>query len=149
MRKVVKLKAGELPTDWADGSTPAVPVGPVRALVEAARAGESLMVRHEPSGAVWSCAVLDVVSTQPYCPGETVIVLPPDGTAPAVVLGRVRAYGSEPENLVIESRDALTLKSGRSSIDLRADGKVMIRGEDVLVRAKGTKRIRAGTVSIN
>jgi len=25
----------------------------------------------------------------------------------------------------------------------------MIRGDDVLVRAKGTKRIRAGTVSIN
>jgi hypothetical protein len=43
----------------------------------------------------------------------------------------------------------LSLKCGDASIDLRADGKVMIRGEDVLVRAKGTKRIRAGTVSIN
>ena len=52
-------------------------------------------------------------------------------------------------HLSIESVGQLTLVCGQASIDLRADGKVMIRGEDVLVRAKGTQRIRAGTVSIN
>ena len=41
------------------------------------------------------------------------------------------------------------LRCGEASLDLRADGKVLLRGDDVLVRAKGTQRIRAGTVSIN
>ena len=49
----------------------------------------------------------------------------------------------------IDATNSLSLKCGEASIELRADGKVLIKGEDVTVRAKGTKRIRAGTVSIN
>jgi hypothetical protein len=50
---------------------------------------------------------------------------------------------------VLQAAHTLSLQCGLSSIDLRADGKVVIKGDDVLVRAKGTKRIRAGSVSIN
>ena len=72
------------------------------------------------------------------------------------VLGRVGAFAAPappppalPAATVIESAETLTLRCGQASIDLRADGKVLIKGDDVLVRAKGTQRIRAGTVSIN
>jgi hypothetical protein len=82
-------------------------------------------------------------------PGDRVLVQPLPGEARPVVMGRIGAYPAMPENAIWESAGTLTLRCGASSIDLRADGKVMIRGEDVLVRAKGTKRIRAGTVSIN
>ena len=69
--------------------------------------------------------------------------------APPVVMGRVGRYGQPPARVELEAGQTLSLKCGASAIDLRADGKIMIRGEDVLVRAKGTQRIRAGTVSIN
>jgi hypothetical protein len=87
-------------------------------------------------------------------PGDTVLVLLPAGTEKGVVLGRVGRYRApEPPvpqpNVTIEAGETLTLKCGESSVDLRADGKVMVRGEDVLLRAKGTQRIRAGTVAIN
>ena len=67
-----------------------------------------------------------------------------------VALGRVGRYlPSASPHVTLEASESLTLKCGEASIDLRADGKVMVRGEDVLLRAKGTQRIRAGTVSIN
>lgn len=86
--------------------------------------------------------------------GDTVLMLPmPPGYRP-VVIGRVGRYsapttGVTLPNVTIEASESLSLKCGEASIDLRADGKVMVRGEDVLLRAKGTQRIRAGTVSIN
>lgn len=83
--------------------------------------------------------------------GDSVLVLPPSGAELAIVLGRVGPMtGQAPaETLSLEASRNLTLRCGQSSLEMRADGKVLIRGEDVLVRAKGTKRIRAGTVSIN
>jgi hypothetical protein len=65
------------------------------------------------------------------------------------VVGPYRA--PEPQKrLTLEATEVLTLKCGEVSIDLRAaDGKMMLRGEDVLLRAKGTQRIKAGSVSIN
>lgn len=69
----------------------------------------------------------------------------------AVVMGRIGRHvqPEPPEHLKIEAARSITLVCGDSSVALRSDGKVMIRGDDVLVRAKGTQRIRAGTVSIN
>ena len=34
-------------------------------------------------------------------------------------------------------------------MELRADGKLLVKGEDVLVKARGTQRIKAGSVNIN
>ncbi len=79
---------------------------------------------------------------------DAVLVQPMPGGQRAIVLGRIGPYTPAPR-VTIEAAETLTLKCGDSSVDLRADGKLMIRGEDVLVRAKGTQRIRAGTVSIN
>ncbi len=83
--------------------------------------------------------------------GDTLLVLRDAGNGQGVALGRIGRYvdPGQQARLAIRSTESLSLQCGESSIDLRADGKVMIRGDDVLVRAKGTKRIRAGTVSIN
>ena len=83
--------------------------------------------------------------------GDELIALLPEEQGRGVVVGRVGRYRvalAQP-NVTVEATETLTLKCGEASIDLRADGKVMVRGEDVLLRAKGTQRIRAGTVSIN
>jgi len=106
---------------------------------------------HCSSGHTLTCAWLEnsrnygVVLAQ----GDAVLLSQYAEDAPPVVLGRIGRFGRPAERVELEAGQTLSLKCGDASIDLRADGKVMIRGEDVLVRAKGTKRIRAGTVSIN
>lgn len=150
MNKVFKLEPMPAPRKQAMGAAARATAVPVRAVVQQARPGEPLTVLHTTSGMQWKCEVLETVC-QAVSPGDRVLVLPPEEGAPAIVLGRIVGYpGTTPAaKLTFEAQESLTLKCGESSIDLRADGKVMIRGEDVLVRAKGTKRIRAGTVSIN
>jgi hypothetical protein len=82
--------------------------------------------------------------------GDTVLLVAGTAKSAPIVMGRIGRYSHKPPgNLKLEAVDTITLACGESSIALRADGKVTIRGEDVLVRAKGTQRIRAGTVSIN
>lgn len=81
--------------------------------------------------------------------GDPLLFIPADANGPGVVLGRIGSYQAQPTHRVIQADESLTLRCGESSIDLRADGKVMIKGDDVLVRARGTQRIRAGSVSIN
>ena len=100
-----------------------------------------------------TCDWLDTgsVPNPPLAVGDALLLLPPGAGGCGVVLGRVGVYQPLPQlaTLVLNATEALSLRCGDPSIDLRADGKVMICGDDVLVRAKGTNRIRAGTVSIN
>lgn len=53
------------------------------------------------------------------------------------------------EQIVIEGKKEVVLKCGKASIKLFADGRVCIRGTEVLNRASGTNRIRGGSVQIN
>ena len=83
-------------------------------------------------------------------------MLRPGGPGQAgVVLGRVGRYRAPepapqpPPHVVIEAAEQLTLRCGPSSIDLRSDGKLLIRGDDVVSRATRTQRIKGGTVAIN
>lgn len=84
-------------------------------------------------------------------PGDRLLVLPPSDGELGVVLGRIGRYQKpQPqEHVTIEAGETLTLKCGEASVELRKSGLAMVKGEDVLLRAKGTQRIRAGTVAIN
>ena len=92
--------------------------------------------------------------------GDRVLVwLPADEGQDAVVLGRIgpsRAPAQPtqqtddiPDELVIEARENLTFKCGEGSITLRADGKILIRGKDLVSRAQRLNRIQGGAVAIN
>ena len=104
-----------------------------------------------PSGHAVACAWLESSGNSGIAlsPGDAVLLSQHAEDAPPVVLGRIGLYGRPAARVELEAGQTLSLKCGEASIDLRADGKVMVRGEDVLLRAKGTQRIRAGTVSIN
>ena len=69
----------------------------------------------------------------------------------AVVLGRIGRYSGpgQAQSLVIQAQERVELRVGQASVELRNNGQVLVSGEDVLLRAKGTQRIRAGTVAIN
>jgi hypothetical protein len=84
-------------------------------------------------------------------PGDRLLCIPATKQESGVVLGRIGSYRKpQPEeHLTIEASESLTLKCGESSVELRNDGRTMLKGEDILLRAKGTQRIRAATVAIN
>lgn len=102
-----------------------------------------------PGGVRLSCQVLDGLLA-PLQPGDQVMVMRVDDPGVGgVVMGRVRAHDALPSTVQIEASTALSLRCGETAIELRGDGRALIKGDDVVVRAKGTQRIRAGHVAIN
>ena len=53
------------------------------------------------------------------------------------------------EALHLTARREIRLTCGKSSLQLRADGRVVIKGETVLSRARGANKVRGGAVLIN
>jgi|SRR5579871_92520 len=51
--------------------------------------------------------------------------------------------------IVITANRELVLRCGKSSISLRYDGRIEVRGEEVLTQAAGANRIRGGSVELN
>lgn len=96
----------------------------------------------------------------PMAVDDTVLVwLPENDQEKGIVLGRIgpsRAPAPDqektketPEELVIEAKKNLTFKCGEGSITLRKDGKILIKGKDLVSRAKRMNRIKGGAVAIN
>jgi len=54
-----------------------------------------------------------------------------------------------PDTLVLEARESLTLRVGDGSITIRKDGKILIKGKDLVSIAERMNRIKGGAVSIN
>ena len=68
---------------------------------------------------------------------ETPIVKPDDAT------------GYTPDTVVLEAKHSLTLRVGDGSITIREDGKILIKGKDLVSHAQRMNRIKGGAVSIN
>jgi hypothetical protein len=69
-----------------------------------------------------------------------------------VILGRIgpsHAVAHTPDTLLIEAKEELTLRVGEGSITIRADGKILIKGKDLVSHAQRVNRIRGGSVAIN
>jgi hypothetical protein len=92
--------------------------------------------------------------------GDPVLVLV-DSAAEiqGVILGRISKPSVEgtqeqsptpvPDELVIEAKKNLTIRCGEGSITIRGDGKVLIKGKDLVSHAQRMNRIKGGSVSIN
>lgn len=66
-----------------------------------------------------------------------------------VILGKLHGGSHRNGELKLESDSQITLRCGKASISLKADGTVAIRGTNVASRASHTNRIRGGNVQIN
>lgn len=53
------------------------------------------------------------------------------------------------ETLVLEARREMTLRCGAASITMTADGRVTIRGTQLLSRSEGANRVQGATVQLN
>ena len=70
--------------------------------------------------------------------------------APERELAHERDPGEEmPDMLVLEAKKHLTLRVGEGSITIREDGKILIKGKDLVSHAQRMNRIKGGSVSIN
>lgn len=89
-------------------------------------------------------------------PGDSVLTWTPTGGGQPVVLGRIgpsRGLTPEPDDLpdtlLIEAKRSLTLRVGEGSVTIREDGKILIKGKDLVSHAQRMNRIRGGAVTIN
>jgi hypothetical protein len=103
-----------------------------------------------------ACDVLETAAGSPsLAEGDAVLVwLPADGRERAVVLGRIGApsrpaVASDNGEVVIQAKRQLTLRCGDGSVTMRDDGKVLVKGKDLVSHAKRVNRIRGGSVQIN
>ena len=132
----------------ADGSVGGG-AGPVFATLVAIDADGRLLAR-DPAGAECWCDWLEGPEpAPPLAVGDILLALAVPASGVTVVLGRVGRYRPAPPALVLKATESLRLECGAAQLELRADGRLLLRGEDILMRATGTQRIRAGTVSIN
>jgi hypothetical protein len=51
--------------------------------------------------------------------------------------------------LVLGAEEEILLRCGKSSVLLRRDGKIVIKGGDILSRASGTNKVQGGTIRLN
>jgi hypothetical protein len=96
-----------------------------------------------------------VTSSQPapLGDGDEVLVWQPGESLEGVVLGRIGATHAPegqpiPKALIFEAAESLTLRVGDGSITIR-DGKILIKGTDLVSHAQRMNRIKGGAVSIN
>lgn len=85
---------------------------------------------------------------------RVLVLLPEPGEERGIVLGVVGPYESPrpepvPGEVRLEARERLELKVGESALTMDAEGRVLLKGRDVVTRAKRTQKIRGGTVHIN
>jgi hypothetical protein len=53
------------------------------------------------------------------------------------------------KRITIEAEDEIMLKCGKGSILIRKDGKIIIKGTDLLSRSSGAHRLKGASVNIN
>ncbi len=97
---------------------------------------------------------LSLVPVSAGMEGRQVAVLPFDGGALRwLVIGLLQPPAllveTDGARQVIAARDTLTLRCGKASLTLEADGRVTIRGTDLLSRAEGANRVQGASVQLN
>ncbi len=125
-----------------------VPV-PARSVVDApARAGEA------PESLVGAPVLLLFENGDPHRP--IIVGIIRDELRPAPVRPEVRLDLDENrdvlvdgERLVFDAKREVLLRCGKSTVLLRRDGKVLIRGTHLVSRASGPNRIKGGSINLN
>lgn len=121
-------------------------------------AADSVLVTSAALSTPRECAVLQTGDKLlRLIEGDPVLVwLPPGDSDHGVIVGKIaspaavaEASGQIPDELVIEARSGLTIKCGDGSITFRADGRILVKGKELVSHAQGRNRIRGGSVAIN
>ncbi len=137
-----------------------------RARLIAVDGSDSGRVRFEEEAAEEvDCDVLHASANPPELAlGDTVLVWCPPTGEREIILGRIGSKHTQgndgaktpknlpqahPDELVLEAKHSLTLRVGAGSITIREDGKILIKGKDLVSHAQRLNRIKGGAVQIN
>ncbi len=127
-------------------------------VIDITESGTLIVVLHGDDHTELPCDMLVTTDTAPpvMAPGDEVLAWTPAPGTRAVVLGRIgpsRALTPEPdalpETLLLQARHSMTLRVGEGSITIREDGKILIKGKDLVSHAQRINRIKGGAVAIN
>jgi len=108
-----------------------------------------------------AAAIVELTAAQ--LGARVVVAFERGDAARPIVIGVVRGQGAlsprhapghvevsaDGRTLNVVAQQELVLRCGRSSISLRSDGRIEIRGETLLTQATGANRIRGGSVQLN
>jgi len=90
---------------------------------------------------------------QPVVTGRLLAPLPleerPRPEAEVKLEGGALKIESEGERVIIEAQEELVLRCGKASLRLRRDGRVEVRGVDIVSRASRANWIKGGSVALN
>jgi len=101
-------------------------------------------------GAEAPVSARSLVPVEPDMVGREVAVVPLEGIASAVlILGVLQDPAADTGKRVVEADRELVLRCGKSSVTLTAEGRVTIKGKQVLSRAEGQNRVQGANVSLN
>lgn len=146
------------------GSTSAPRYDAVLGTVVDAAPGRDPMVEFEGvDGEVLRRPALSTVAVDHHAVGHPVVLMFVGGNLDCpVITGRIEPGRASPtkvtrtqslmidgRELVLEADSSLTLRCGKSSITLTRDGRIVVRGTNVVSRASGVNRIRGGTIKLN
>jgi hypothetical protein len=136
-------------------------IGKLLALIDDGRTALVHFVAPSIRGGLRARSVVDL---RDYHVGQDVVIgFELEDRARPVVLGVLQGQPSWPlpqapgqvtvdadgERMVVSAQVELVLRCGKSSISLRSDGHVEIRGETVVTHATAANRIRGGSVELN
>jgi hypothetical protein len=136
----------------------AVPAGVSICRIEVADPEVGLLVSGEGESAVPARTTVPVTSADV---GRQALYVLENGRADRpIIIGLVRessvdapvpapSLEVEGKRIAIEGKEEVVLRSGEASITLRSDGRIVIKGMDIVSRARGVHKVKGATVLIN
>lgn len=85
--------------------------------------------------------ILGVLHDHLVAPADTIVAKLPESGSPNVLI--------DGKTLKLEGHDEVAIRCGKSSITLRKDGKVLIKGVSLVSHATSTNKIKGASVAIN
>jgi hypothetical protein len=122
-------------------------------VVDIKSSGEVLVRPDQMPRQVIACEFLETsIRDHPELqPGDRVLVLITDNPEQkGCVLGRIGTYRKpERKHITLDADEELTIRCGKGSIIIRKNGKILVKGLEIVSHAKGTNRIRGGSIQLN
>lgn len=145
------------PTGGSDGLS----IGRLLALVDEGRTPLVAYAGQPGNGALRARSVVDLHGS--HVGQDVVLGFERRDPSRPIILGVVRGQSGWPlsqtpehvtveadgQRMVVVADRELVLRCGKASVSLRHDGRVEIRGEEILTQAVGPNRIRGGSVELN
>lgn len=156
LRPLMRESVGP-PTSGSDGLS----IGRLLALVDAGRTPLVAFAGQPGNGALRARSVVDLHGS--HVGQDVVLGFEHRDPSRPIILGVVRGQSGWPlsqtpeqvtveadgQRMVVVADRELVLRCGKASVSLRHDGRVEIRGENILTQASGPNRIRGGSVELN